>query len=202
MNFVGHNFGIETFNYESSKIIGKGLKESDATETLFKIKNSMNCVNTTAGFILGLPKENMKTFYDWFMRVAKEDYPLDSIVLNSLWLSETTHTKSEFFNNPSKYGYSFFERDITENFSGKIWKNEYWSFDECHRIAHSTRNSLKENGRNKISSFYSLGLSSLTESKDLISVLNIPFKNLDFNFFQNKHLERIEKYVAKLESLC
>jgi radical SAM superfamily enzyme YgiQ (UPF0313 family) len=202
LNFVGHAFGIETFNYESSKIIGKGLKESDATETLFKIKNSMNCVNTSAGFILGLPKENMKTFYDWFMRVADKDYPLDTIVLNALWLSETTHTKSEFFSNPSKYGYSFVERDITENYSGKIWKNEYWSFDECQRMAHSILFSLRENGRNKISSFRSLGLSSLTENKDLMSVLNVPLKDVTFDFFRKKHWERIEKYIDRLESLC
>jgi radical SAM superfamily enzyme YgiQ (UPF0313 family) len=203
LNFRGHLFGIETFNYESSKIIGKGLREADATETLYKIKKSLGeKVNLSAAFIIGLPKENMKTFYDWFMRVAKEDYPIDTIYLNALWLSETTHTKSEFFNNPSKYGYTFVEKNLTENFSGRIWKNEYWSFDDCQRLMKDIEYHIRKNGRNKISSFYSIGFSSLSEGNNLESLLNIPFKNLDFDFFRKKHSERVEKYVDRLESLC
>jgi radical SAM superfamily enzyme YgiQ (UPF0313 family) len=202
LNFIGQHYGIETFNYESQKIIGKGLKESDATETLLKIKNSMNCVNISSSFILGLPKENIKTFNDWFRRVTDNDYPLDSIQLHTLRLSETTHTKSEFFNNPSKHGYTFIESDVTDNFSEKIWKNEYWSFNDCHKIVEPLKKQLIKTGRNKITSMHSIGLSSLVEDNNLLSVLNLPLKDvIHDDFFIKTYTQRIEKYVDRLENL-
>ena len=202
LNFVGHSFGLETFNHESAKIIGKGLRESDATETLLKIKNSMHRVNTTGSFIVGLPKETPQTFSDWFTRVADKDYPLDSIVLNALMLSETTHTKSEFFSNPSKYGYDFFERNSTEDFPDRVWKNQYWSFDECLQIVQNLRVQLVANRRNKLSSFLSIGLCSLIGDNNLLSVLNVPIEYARINFFKQKHSQRVENYIDRLEKLC
>ena len=192
LNFRGHAFGIESLNLDSAKIIGKGLKEKDAFDTLYKLKESMpDKINITCAFILGLPKENIKTFSDWFGRVLKNEYLIDSIVLNSLFLSETTHTKSEFFNNPEKYGYLF--DDNTQ------WKNEYWNFKQCTDIVLDIKDMINNNGRNKISSFYSIGLCSLHGSYD--SLLNVPVSDIDKNFYKIKHFERVEKYVAKLESL-
>jgi radical SAM superfamily enzyme YgiQ (UPF0313 family) len=201
LNFVGHFFGIETFNYESSKIIGKGLREVNATETLFKIKASMNIVNIATGFIVGLPKETMSTFYDWFMRVAKDNYPIDSFIINPLFLQQTTHTSSEMFNDPSKYGYTFVEdKKYSGSYLQTTWKNDYWSFEDCKKIVNDIRSLLYKNGRNKTSSFVSMGLTS--DDGDLISVLNIPERELDLQFYEKRLSEKIEKYVDRLESLC
>lgn len=192
LNFKGHAFGIESFNYQSAKIIGKGLKEKDALETLYKIKKSMfDKVNVTCSFIVGLPKENIKTFSEWFKRVIENEYLIDSIVLNALYLSQTTHTKSEFFSNSEKYGYSFDE--LTQ------WKNEHWNYEQCVRIVEDVKRIIFQNGRNKISAFGSVGFSSLNDNSNLF--LNVPLKNIDFDFYKIKHLKRVEKYVAKLESL-
>lgn len=194
LNFKGHFFGIETLNYESAKLIGKGLKEKDALDTLLKIKKSMNDkVNIACGFIVGLPKENMKTFSEWFGRVLENDYLIDTIVVNPLFLSQTTHTKSEFFSNPEKYGYLFSET--------AQWKNEYWDSNECNEIVNHIREIIdRKTERNKVSSFYSIGLSSL-DGGNFDLTLNVPIKNIDTNFYATKHLERVEKYVDRLESL-
>lgn len=202
LNFRGHFFGIETYNHESSKIIGKGLKEADATETLLKIKNCFGDkkVNITAGFIVGLPKETPKTFFDWFSRVSKDEYPIDSFGVYPLHLAETTHTTSEFFNNPSKYGYRFIENfKVSDTNSYKKWKNEYWSVDDCTTIAQEIKQTLYQTGRSKTGGFYSLGMTSF--KKDLASVLNNPEKEVDLNFYREKFSERIEKYFDRLESL-
>lgn len=200
LNFLGHFFGIETYNYASSKIIGKGLKEKDATETLHKIKKVFNDnVSLGAGFIVGLPKENIHTFSDWFSRVIHKDYPLDSFILTPLYLSETTHTKSEFFSNPEKYGYVFEKKDKTDMFETLTWKNEYWSQEDCINIVNQCKKILYENGRNKISSFLTVGLSSL--EKDFSSFLNVPLRNMDDVYYEKKLYERVDEYVAKLESL-
>lgn len=194
LNFKGHFFGIETLNYESSKIIGKGFREKEVTKTLYKIKKSMNeKVSIVAGFIIGLPKENIHTFSDWFLRISKDDYPIDTIVLNALGLSKTTHTKSEFFSNPEKYGY------ILDSDESTIWKNEHWSFFDCLKMRNELDEMLKMTGRNKISAFYAPGLSYI--HGDFDSIIRTCEKDYDYNFYRSKHFQRIEKYVAKLESL-
>lgn len=199
LNFRGHFFGIESFNHESAKIIGKGLKEVHATETLLKIKESLDKVNITAGFILGLPKETMKTFSDWFSKVFQPDYPIDSIILNPLWISKTTHTKSEFFNNPEKYGYSFEKKNFSDMYESPTWRNQYWSQQDCANVVNDLRKVLKESGRNKLSAFYSIGLCSL--EKDFYSFLNVASKNIDYEYYEKKLYEKVDEYVAKLESL-
>jgi radical SAM superfamily enzyme YgiQ (UPF0313 family) len=202
LNFRSHFFGIETFNYESSKIIGKGLKEVDATETLLKIKNSFEDgkVNIAAGFIVGLPKETPKTFFDWFSRVSKDDYPVDTLVLSALHLSETTHTTSEFFSNPSKYGYEFVEDvKVSSVYSYRNWKNEHWSLDDCTKIAQDMKKILYSNGRNKVSGFYSIALAYF--QKDFVSTLDLIEKDINYTFYREKFSERIEKYFDRLENL-
>jgi radical SAM superfamily enzyme YgiQ (UPF0313 family) len=200
LNFSGHFFGIETFNYESSKIVGKGLKEKDATETLHKIKDRFNNkVNITAGFIVGLPKETRETFSSWFLRVIDNDYPIDSFIMSALFLSETTHTKSEFFSDPAKYGYSFERRQVGNLYEASVWKNDQWSQKECMDIVKDAYQTLYETGRNKATSFFSMGASSF--EKDFSSVLNVALKDANYDYYEKKLNERIDEYVLKLENL-
>ena len=200
LNFKSHFFGIETFNYESSKIIGKGLKFEHATETLLKIKESMQeKVSITCGFILGLPKETIHTFSDWFLKIVKDDYPIDHINLNSLWISETTHTKSDFFSNPKQFGYSFYDKKFSDTYSVPIWKNENWNQEVCQKIVDDFRYKLTTSGRNKVTGFHAIGYLSL--GGELDDILNIRQKDVNYSFYNEKHLERIQKYVAKLEGL-
>ena len=201
LNFKSHFFGIETFNYESSKIIGKGLKFEHATETLLKIKESMQeKVSISCGFILGLPKETIHTFSDWFLKIAKDDYPIDHINLNSLWISETTHTKSDFFNNPEKFGYSLYTKKMTDNYSIRMWKNQNWDQEVCQKIVDDFRYKLTTSGRNKVTGFHAIGYLSL--GGELDDILNIRQKDVDYDLYDKKNLERIKKYVAKLEELA
>jgi radical SAM superfamily enzyme YgiQ (UPF0313 family) len=200
LNFSGHFFGIETFNYESSKIIGKGIKEADATETLYKIKDRFNNkVNITAGFIIGLPKETKQTFSDWFGRVIDKDYPIDSFIVNSLYLSQTTHTKSEFFSNPEKYGYIVEKKQMTSIQEITTWKNEHWTQKECMSIVSNIVQLLYDSGRNKATSFSSMG--AISFEKDFSSVLNVALKDVNHDYYEEKLNERIEEYVLKLENL-
>ena len=157
-------------------------------------------VSITCGFILGLPKETIHTFSDWFLKIAKDDYPIDHINLNSLWISETTHTKSDFFNNPEKFGYSLYTKKMTDNYSIRMWKNQNWDQEVCQKIVDHFRYKLTTSGRNKVTGFHAIGYLSL--GGELDDILNIRQKDVDYDLYDKKNLERIKKYVAKLEELA
>ena len=66
MNFVGQYYGVESFNYESAKSIGKGMHPDKIKEGLIKTKNYFEKNNSklyrgTIGLIIGLPHETEET---------------------------------------------------------------------------------------------------------------------------------------------
>ena len=110
-----------------------------------------------------------------------------------------THTKSDFFSNPKQFGYGFYDKKFSDTYSVPIWKNENWNQEVCQKIVNDIRIKLKDSGRNKVTGFHTIGYLSL--GVELNDILNIPEKDVNYSFYNKKHLERIQKYVAKLEGL-
>ena len=82
MGFWGHYYGIESFNQESAKSIGKGLKIEKLKSGLLEAKDYFKTHNSgryraTASFIIGLPHETPETFWEG-QRWWKENMPLEN----------------------------------------------------------------------------------------------------------------------------
>lgn len=133
MGLIGAFFGVETLNYESSKIIGKGIYPEKSKELLYDLKNSYwkNDVNITIGLISGLPKETAKSHQETLDWILNKEYCLvDKIRPAGLAipnpLIDTYPYKSEFQLNASKYGFYWSDPKANnwKNFSQEVKSQE------------------------------------------------------------------------------
>ena len=92
-------FGIETFNHDSGKAIGKGMDPEKIKQGLVDLKKQYPELLISTGFIAGLPydtEESLKETVNWL-----ENSPVDSYSFQVLSLGKN----SEFGMNKEKYGY-------------------------------------------------------------------------------------------------
>jgi hypothetical protein len=124
--------GIESFNLDSRKSIGKGISQEKLYRTIGKLKEALGeTSNIHAGLIVGLPYDNHKTVEEWSTSVINKEMSLDSITVNGLGISKSRGTLgtgdlSEFDENAEKYGYTRTEYG---------WENDTWNSIECAKIA-------------------------------------------------------------------
>lgn len=106
-------FGLETFNDQSSKTIGKGMPSSRRKDTLYKAKEAWgDRVWMEGGFMIGLPYETQaswRTTVDW---LKQADCPLDISTCYPVNIVKKTDRNqwfptSWFDNNYEKFGYEF-----------------------------------------------------------------------------------------------
>lgn len=152
MNFIGQFYGIESFNYESAKAVGKGMKTERIQEGIlevrkyFKTHGSKN-YRGTLSFIAGLPYETYeslektkKWLIDNWQGESFTAFPLD-IPMNE------NDVKSELSIDYKKYGYeSLGPLDLVEfgrKGNGDVqlaaesmnWKNENMDVHGAQRVA-------------------------------------------------------------------
>tara|TARA_R110000796_G_scaffold252446_1_gene386832 strand:+ start:975 stop:2495 length:1521 start_codon:yes stop_codon:yes gene_type:complete len=153
------HFGLETFNHESAKSIGKGLRKEKVKETLHLCKEIWgDDVLTNAGFITGLPYETPDTANVWCQELFDEEYPLDTWYLTTLaFINQGKDVdeypySSAFEKDPAKYGYTFAEDEPTN------WNNGSFTKKSAAKFAESWREKWKE--KIKIGSWHAMGLQS------------------------------------------
>jgi len=131
--FRGMHFGIETFNEQAGKIIGKGMPPDRMKEGLIGIKKNNPDLFLTSTFIIGLPyetREEILTTVDWL----KTERALDFWSFNPLVIPKRDPTvhHSYFTDNFRLYGYSTMPDEEFESrkhelestsFGLKWWKN-------------------------------------------------------------------------------
>jgi radical SAM superfamily enzyme YgiQ (UPF0313 family) len=111
MNFVNHYYGIESFNYDSAKAVGKGMNSEKLKNGILSIKdyflsNGDKKYRGTLGFLIGLPFETEETLdntLDWVKKYWK-DQSINSYILEIPTANQTI--KSDISINYKKYGYS------------------------------------------------------------------------------------------------
>lgn len=69
MNFLGHYYGVESFNHESAKSVGKGMDPIELKQGLLECKQyfqkkSNNLYVGTIGLLIGLPHETIESLDD------------------------------------------------------------------------------------------------------------------------------------------
>lgn len=181
-------FGIESFNPITAKIIGKGMARDKVKDFLLELKydHFKEDINFVCSFILGLPKEDIKSIEDTFNWNQKYD-------LNALYLPLFIRPKSEFKSdidiNYEKYGYNLSGTDM-------YWENEYTNYKEVSAI------SADYNERTNcffhswfLFSLASLGLMSINDLMKLRFKGNSPD---DERKAQNRMVTLVTDYKRKL----
>lgn len=108
-------FGIETFNKEAGKSIGKAMSADRLKETLVKCRDCWGeLVSIQAGFIVGLPYESSDSIAKTAEYLRSENCPIDIAWVFPLNIANsknpiTNHMYlSEFDKNYEAHGYKFF----------------------------------------------------------------------------------------------
>lgn len=157
MRVLAHFHGIETFNQESAKSIGKGMDVSKMKEGLIDVSNYFM---KHAGFeyrpqislIAGLPyetKESLAETSKWI----KTNWSHHSWMMNALYIQDPDDPRgSELSKNFTKYGYRIMD-DITNTdplkkcnvgtSDGVIWENDNMNIYEADAIANDCTLLLK-----------------------------------------------------------
>ena len=114
MNFGGQYYGLETFNHQSGKIIGKGLHPDKIKQLVLEAKDYFKKQNKpyrgTISLIVGLPYSVEQEWYDT-MEWLRSNWSTESMVIFPLIVEnlsegqEKDHTNvSKFSKNLEKYG--------------------------------------------------------------------------------------------------
>ena len=103
MGFWAHYYGIETFNQDAGRVVGKGINPEELKAGLLEVKDyfKKHCgrYRSTASLILGLPYETTESLYDglsWY----RNNMPEENLILQPLFINKHVDpnlgTSSEF----------------------------------------------------------------------------------------------------------
>lgn len=206
MNFIGHFYGVESFNEKTAKLIGKGMNPDRLKEGLLDIKNffrnnKKGYYSATLSLIAGLPYETMDSLNqtkEWLYQNWKDlhflFFPFD------IHVNDPYNQNSEISKNYEKYGYSIDEtqvlykpkRFITQ-YRNEIllWKNDNLTYRECDEFCQT----IKRNDHTLAA--YSLGHNSWTT--DISEIFEASNKNN--KVFDHLYLNMVDEYKTKKMSL-
>jgi hypothetical protein len=168
MNFGGQYYGIETFNQQSGKTIGKGLHPDKVKQLVLDAKDYFKkqdkLYRGTISFIVGLPYSVEQEWYD-NMDWLKSNWISESLVIFPLTIEnledgrEKDHTNiSKMSKNLQKYGLrSMGQQDVefygnpSELFNWKegnytnnevLWEHDTMNIFDAKRIGNSLQHSV------------------------------------------------------------
>lgn len=180
---IGQYYGIETFNHETGKIIGKGLDPELVKDALLKTKEYFYSNNIpyrgTISMIAGLPKESMDSLSN-SIKWLEKNWNDQSTIWFPLHISRSDNLKLNAFGEDfSKYGYSEMpsdavEYELTNNFDlvhgdyhidipTIYYQNEYGNYFEFRKWVYDNTQTMFEKYKN---SFGIIDLLSIGYSLD------------------------------------
>lgn len=161
MNFLGHHYGVESFNHTAVKAVGKGTHPEIIKQGILDVKNyfethGSNRYRTLLTFIIGLPGESADSWNstgEWLIN-NWQGQSFSPFVLE-IPIGELNR-KSKMSVNYEKYGFREYQGSTREiqykqaRVSNEllIWENDYLNYYEAYDIFNkmiSTRNSTKYN---------------------------------------------------------
>ena len=190
---VALRFGIETFNPESAKAIGKGMHPD-------KIKNGLRWmfdnydVGLGASFIAGLPfetKESLRDMTDW---LSDPSVPLHQKQLIPLSIPrvEGMENKSKMMIDPDKFGY----KDLDpSNKDFMIWDNGHfdlhYALDEYHKVWEKLVDQSVYISHDAFR-LYNIGFDFDTVMNSKINTIDVQSEEM-FNNFKDKYFRKLMK---------
>lgn len=161
MGFVGHHYGIESFNYESVKAVGKGMHPEKLTTKLLDARAYFKKHGFYKGqisLIAGLPHETPETFQKGISWLAKNWSTEGSIIfpmyipkekggdnlslISKKWKNfgyvelsdDIFHELKKKYNTTMSMAYGAGDSLISS--TGIMWKNQHWNIMEaCETVA-------------------------------------------------------------------
>lgn len=134
MNFLGHYYGVESFNNNSAKAVSKGMNSAELQQGLFDCKtyfqkNSNNLYRGTIGLIVGLPHETIESLHqtlDW-LNHNWSDQSIKSFPLQII--DDELSRPSKMSLDYKKYGYEAINSDSSTSVcvADKVinWKSKW-----------------------------------------------------------------------------
>jgi hypothetical protein len=176
-------FGIETFDENTGKIIGKGYRRSKQISMLKHIKKTYPDLTLHGSFMIGLPEESITSVRATFDAIMDRDIPLDSWKWYGLKLFNTSKItfNSELSQNLLKYGYVDLGSDPESIFVN--WGNEYTNNTEANDLAFDFMEQGMSSGRITLSGEASLYLSDIGY-KDFSTLTKIPHRDIEWNYIE------------------
>jgi len=157
MNFLGHFYGVETFNKETGQIVGKGMDPDRLKAGLIDVRNYFENHNRkmyrgTIAIVVGLPKESIDSVnstIDWL----SWNWQGQSALLFTFEIpNHKLDKKSKIAIDHTKYGYvemTAEERHVYDSlyqsnflkamYTTLIWKNDHMNVYEADRIVRKFR---------------------------------------------------------------
>lgn len=147
---LSHHYGLETFNKETAKIIGKGKQAEIAKDTLLEIQNYLGEDYTGyATLIVGLPKESKESIqatHDWL----NENWSRGYWHWYNLDIHQDAEVLSAFGTDMAKYNYTVDKGKVPLGLSKKVnegtvfWKNEYFDANSSYEFAQQLNSGRKK----------------------------------------------------------
>lgn len=152
MNFVGHFYGIESFNYETTKGIKKGMHPDRMKEGLLDIINYYKgkTYRGTMSLIAGLPHETLQSLYEtkqWVLENWMPNYIYSNAyfinkISDSIKGSKIDKNLSEYgyedtkqrspLERKSMYGHNMVGQKDADQYPHVVWKNKHMTFAQAH----------------------------------------------------------------------
>lgn len=167
----GVAFGIETFDYEAGKRIGKGLGRERILDTLQKCRNVWGSdVQITGLFILGLPLESIDSMKATIEYLDSEDCLLDSCNVTALQIS-SERGLSRMDRSTDKFGYRRTDERQWTRFED--WETDITTAVEMRKLAGSFNFRPRQDHRRfqqYYSSFVSFACYSMMQPDEMASL--------------------------------
>jgi radical SAM superfamily enzyme YgiQ (UPF0313 family) len=192
MNFLGHYYGIESFNHSSGKSVGKGLSPDKIKNELLNCKQYFNqhggWYRGDISLIIGLPHETVETLTEskkWLI----DNWSDESFTAFPLLILKPEHDLnkiSKFSNDYKKYGYSEI-KDISnlssfyKNISDYqvLWENKHMNIIDAHNIY---EDFLRIYDDVKIGAFNLSSMAFPTSLNDRLKIKNVESKKYKKNY--------------------
>jgi len=189
MNTLFHFYGIESFNYESARVCGKGMKSEKLKQGVVDIRNFFKKNNTgfyrgTIGLIAGLPYESEESVIDT-INFLNTHWAGENVMLNPLDIYKSSLANVSIFEEKfDEFGYRVMKempeeyRDGQKNLAmgprftpnSVIWENDHTNYYRIRELVSNLRNTFR--------SVYNLAcfeLSNDFSNKGLAHTLTIPY---------------------------
>lgn len=209
MGFLGHYYGVETFNHAAGKAVGKGMNPDKLKAGLLDIKkyfesNGTKRYRAVTAFVLGLPhetEESITSTLEWLVKnwqgQAVDISPLE------IPINEFVDKPSKISKDWKKYGYrestnelhdlNYRHNDLVQVNQVLNWENDSLSYAKVREIADAFtvyNHKAKLFGLNPyILDWGVVYTNSLQGALDL--------RSSDLRGVDDKHIEMIVRYKAK-----
>lgn len=184
----GAFFGIESFNRDTSKRVGKGWNGVHGKDFLLELKEKWPNIAMQLGLIAGLPGETIEDLYQtnqWCI-----DNKIDSWDINALHIDigDKREFQSLFDKNYQDYGYSFPNPNDQE-----YWVNGEWNRKKAVEVAQH----LKDIARpfQKPGVWHAANLANLGYSFD--HLFGSYIKDFDYKQLNIQTREFVKRYVSR-----